>query len=137
MAECGWQGEVRVEEELPLVLDAVELVGQVGIEGDRIEPLGDVPPARHAGRSRQLLSGRDAGPGAEDVLHLLQAERRADGHEQPDVAFGLLQLPQHLVGDHRALAVRDDDERAAARRQALRPGCRSSPCGAPRGRRNR
>jgi hypothetical protein len=50
---------------------------------------------------------------------LVEPERRADRHEERHLDARRIELPEDLPGDHAALAVRDDDERAVARDEAL------------------
>ena len=102
---------VRVDLEASHVLDAHArrvlrvVVGEVRVERDRVEALGYVEPAVDA------LGHREPSTFLQLVLHFLQAQRRADRHEELHVAVGLLQPAQHLEGDHRALAVADHDVR--------------------------
>ncbi len=55
----------------------------------------------------------------EEVLHLANAERRADGHECVERQIVLGHRGQHLVGDDRALAVGDDRHRLVLRQLQL------------------
>ncbi len=87
------------------------VVREVGVECHRVEPFGEVEPAIHAFGNCKWFAWVEF---AKDVLNLLDAERRADRDEKTHVAFALLKLAQDVIGDHRALAMADDDERGAA-----------------------
>ena len=112
----------RVGIELHVVLDRHlacvrrELVRQILVERHGIERVADVDPPPHVRRDDEPPH---AGEIADVVLHLRDAERGADRHEQRDVEILELGLHQHAVRDHRPLAVRDDDERSAAGAQPL------------------
>ena len=101
---------------------ASNVVAQVAIQGHRIAAIRHVVPMPHTGREWQLVALQYAflfQCALEHAAHRGQAQRRADGHEQRHIELGRIQFAQHFVGDHRTLAVGDDDERPAARLQAL------------------
>ena len=112
----------RVELQAPGVLDLHaggvrgEVAPEVGVERHGVEPLGEVDPAVHA------LGHRERPPLPELVLDFLQAEGGAQRHEEAHVALALRELAQHLVGDHRPLAVADHDEGTPEPVEALADG---------------
>ena len=93
-----------------------EVVVQRLVGCDRVEGIADVQPSANTARHRQLRSPEQH---LDLVLHLGDAERRTDGHEQRNLIFLRIELGEDVVRDHRALAVPDDDERAASWLQPL------------------
>jgi hypothetical protein len=92
----------------PLVLDTPfrgEVVFEFLVQGHRVQEVGEVLPVRDVLRDGE-------GPG-DVVLDLLDAEGRAQAHEQRHGQVLLLQSAQHVVGDDGALAVGHHEIRAA------------------------
>ncbi len=106
VVDAGVRGEV---------LGRVELVAEGRLERDRIEPIGEVGPCPDRFRDRV----RAAGAVAQVLLDVADAERAADRDQEVDPEPREDRLRQHVIGDHRAEAVRDDDLRARAAQEGL------------------
>lgn len=94
-----------------------DVVGEIRIQRDRVARFGHIDPALHTFGKRQFAR---ASPALEHAAYLRQAQRRAQGDEQADLAVGGPQLAQHIESDHRALAMRHHHEWPAPCAQTLR-----------------